>query len=33
MLGSVSDNGEEDEGDKFLIDISGFDEPFDRTDL
>ena len=33
MLGGVSDNGKEDEGDKFLIDASGFDKPFDRTDL
>ena len=33
MLGSVSDNGKEDESDEFLADISGLNESIDRTDL
>jgi len=33
VLGSVSDNGKEDESDEFLVDISGFNKPLDRTDL
>jgi hypothetical protein len=33
MLGSVSDNGKEDESDEFLVDASGLNEPLDRTDL
>jgi hypothetical protein len=33
MLGSVSDNGKEDESNEFLVDISCFNEPLDGTDL
>ena len=33
MLGSVSDDGKEDEGDEFLADISSLNESVDRTDL
>ena len=33
MLGGVSNNGKEDESDEFLVDISGFNESLDGTDL
>ena len=33
MLGSVSDNGKEDESDELLVDIVVFNKPIDRTDL
>ena len=33
MLGSVSDNGKEDESDEFLVDIPCFNESLDRADL
>jgi len=33
MFSSIPDNRKEDESDELLVDISGFNEPLDRTDL